>query len=267
MPSDCNTDVFSHTIEKHSVMRKYYNVFSSFFLLKNIIIKRELAICTKRKKGAQHVLYPGFGIGQLLSLFSNESKYNVLAIDKNNHFVANSTAFFYEENVKNIYCKTDDITQITYQNNFDYGLCVNLLNYIEEDGLALKNLYNSLKPAGVLIIFNASNYADYKDIKLETGIYKDQKFRNGYSIDEMRDKLKKAGFAKVKIRYVYGVPGILSWKITTGLPSLWIKKSKLFYFLLPFYSLLLLPVVMLLNFIEIAIPHKQGKCIIVKAFK
>ena len=95
----------------------------------------------------------------------------------------------------------------------------------------------------------------------------DKNYRLGYSLVEIKSKLKQAGFAKVKARYVYGFPGVLSWKLTTGWPSYVIKKSSLFFAFLPFYVVLAIVPVIVLNLLDIGFPHTKGKCIVVKAFK
>jgi SAM-dependent methyltransferase len=267
MPASCNTDIFSQSLDNHSWLRRFYHYFSDNLLLKNKILKREIAICSKRKTKVQHVFYPGFGIGQLLTLFYNNQKYNVFAIDCNQSFVSKSTNFLQSESVKNIYCKTENVTTYVKPESFDLSLCVNLLNYIENDVEVLQNFYTNLKSPGVLVLFNSSNYADQRDTKLSTGIYKDNTYRLGYSLVEIKSKLKQAGFAKVKARYVYGFPGVLSWKLTTGWPSYVIKKSSLFFAFLPFYVVLAIVPVIVLNLLDIGFPHTKGKCIVVKAFK
>lgn len=268
MPNTCNTEVFTDVLDKHSGLRKFYILLTHSLLLKNNIIRREINLCGRRKKKIQHVLYPGFGMGQLLGIFgNNKSKFNVLAIDKSMKMVTQSTAFFKDQDIHNIYCRTDNILEYHQQNTFDLCLSINLLNYIEDDALALKNMYESLKKPGMLLVFNSSNYADDRASKLNSGVYKDKKYRNGYGILEMKTLLKEAGFSKVKARYVYGTPGILSWKMTTAWPTAMIKISKLFFLILPIYTLICIPLVILCNFLDINMKHVKGKCIVVRAFK
>ncbi len=268
MPERINNEIFTDVLGKHSWARKFYILLTHSLLLKNNIIKREIKLCSRRKLKSQYVLYPGFGMGQLLGLFSRHpKKYNVLALDKDTNMVVQSSEYFQQEHVNNIYCRSADI--LTYHENpvFDLGLCINLLNYIEDDTTALTNIYNALKKPGILIIFNSSNYADDKASKLNIGVYKDKKYRNGYGILELKHKLKEIGFSKVKARYVYGTFGIISWKLTTAWPSNMIKATKLAYVILPLYSIICIPFVFILNLLDINFKHKKGKCIVVKAFK
>ncbi len=268
MPASCNTDIFADALGKHSRFRKAYILLTRSLLLKNNIIRKEIMLCGRRKSKVQHVLYAGFGMGQLLGLFARQkSKFNVLAIDKNSRMVAQSSNYYKDEGVKNIYCRTGDILSFHQPKTFDLCMAINLLNYIEDDRLALKNMYECLKKPGMLLVFNSSNYADERDNKLTTNVYKDKRYRNGYSLIELKAKLREAGFSKMKARYVYGTPGVLSWKLTTGWPSYMVKTSRLFFLILPFYSVICIPFVILFNFLDVTLRHKKGKCIVVKAFK
>ncbi len=268
MPAHLNTDVFADALGKHSGFRKAYIVLTRSLLLKNNIIRKEIQLCGRRKQKVQHVLYAGFGMGQLLGLFVRQkSKFNVLAIDKNSKMVTQSSTYYKEEGIKNIYCRTGDILTFHQPETFDLCLAINLLNYIEDDMLALKNMFESLRKAGILLVFNSSNYADDRDNKLNVNVYKDRRYRNGYSLLELKHKLNDAGFSKVKGRYVYGTPGIISWKLTTGWPSYLVKVSKLFFLILPFYTIICIPFVILFNFLDVTLHHNKGKCVVVKAFK
>jgi SAM-dependent methyltransferase len=268
MPSSCNTELFTDVLGKHNWARKFYIFLTHSLLLKNNIIRREINKCGRRKKHVQHVLYPGFGMGQLLGMFSRfRGKFNVLALDKNMKMVTQSTAYFKNQSIHNVYCRSEDISEFKCKDAFDLCMSINLLNYIENDRQALRVMYDALKKPGMLLIFNSSNYADDNASKLNIGVYNDKKYRNGYGILEMRQLLKEIGFSKVNARYVYGNPGILSWKMTTAWPTRMIKTSKLFFGILPFYTLICIPFVLICNFLDINMKHNKGKCILVRAFK
>lgn len=268
MPVSYNPELFTGVLKKHSNARKLYIFLTHKLLLKNNIIRREIKICGRRKKKAQHVLYPGFGMGQLLGIFTALPKqYSVLAIDKDPKMVTQSSTYLTNQNAHNVYCRTEDILHFNQEGVFDLCLSINLLNYIEDDKSALEHMYRSLKKPGMLLVFNSSNYADDKASRLNIGLYKDKKFRNGYGILEMKQLLKETGFSKVKARYVYGWPGIMSWRMTTAWPTSMIKTSRFFFFILPLYTLFCLPLVLLFNFLDINMSHSKGKCIVVRAFK
>src|SRR5690606_26458081 len=98
MPERYNNEIFADVLGKHSFFRKMYIYLTQSLLLKNNIIRREIKLCGRRKKKSQHVLYPGFGMGQILALFAKfPSKYNVLALDKNTGLVVDSSQYYKEE--------------------------------------------------------------------------------------------------------------------------------------------------------------------------
>lgn len=268
MPSHSRTDVFADVLGKNNLMRSWYIRLTQSLLLKNQIIKREVKRCSRRKQNkVQHVLYPGFGLGQLLSIFARHKQlYNVFAIDKNAKLVSQSAAYFKSKEQHNIFCKTQDILHYHEHEIFDLCVCVNLLNHIEDDQKALSNMFNALKHPGMLLIFNSSQFASDQD-KAINAVYHDKTYRNGYSIQALKDKLKQIGFSKVKARYVYGKPGVLSWKLTTHWPTKMIDYTGMSYAILPFYTIFCLPLVLLLNFLDIAFLHQTGKCVLIRAFK
>jgi hypothetical protein len=91
--------------------------------------------------------------------------------------------------------------------------------------------------------------------------------RDGYGIDEIEEKCKRAGFSKVEARYSYGAPGKISWKLSMKYPMLLLNKSKAFFIILPFYYLVTMPFSLLLNVFDVNGTHSTGTGLIVKAWK
>ena len=77
----------------------------------------------------------------------------------------------------------------------------------------------------------------------------------------------KAGFSDIFIKYSYGSPGSLSWKLSMKYPIIMLNKSKLFFLILPLYYILTFPFCILLNFIDVHNFHESGTGLIVKAIK
>ena len=91
--------------------------------------------------------------------------------------------------------------------------------------------------------------------------------RDGYNVKEIEAKILSAGFSKVDVRYSYGSPGKISWKLSMKYPILMLGASKLFFITLPFYYLLTYPFSFVLNYIDAHTIHKTGTGLIVKAWK
>ena len=61
--------------------------------------------------------------------------------------------------------------------------------------------------------------------------------RDGYSYEDLEQKLTPLGFTVFRYRYTYGFWGDKAWRLGIKYPMLLLNKSKLFLILLPFYYL------------------------------
>src|SRR5664279_2906048 len=95
----------------------------------------------------------------------------------------------------------------------------------------------------------------------------DEHVRDGYNIDGIQEKLKRAGFSKTTARYDYGKSGQIGWRLSMKYPILMLNTSKLFFILLPFYYLITFPFALIFNWIDVMKPHKTGTGLIVIAYK
>jgi hypothetical protein len=95
----------------------------------------------------------------------------------------------------------------------------------------------------------------------------DEHVRDGYSILDITTKLQTAGFRNIDVRYTYGKPGKLSWKLSMKYPITWLNASKAFFILLPLYYTLTMPLVLLLNWLDLHGRHTTGTGLLVKAKK
>jgi len=164
-----------------------------------------------------------------------------------------------------------DLTQFREDEKYDLVLSVDVMEHIEEDVQVFRNFYASMRNGGMLLISTPSDQggSDSHDHEHEEGVHGfiDEHVRDGYNIDEIKTKLKSAGFSKVEARYSYGVPGKISWKLSMKYPILMLGVSKIFFVILPFYYLLVFPFALVLNFLDIGIKHRTGTGLIVKAWK
>jgi hypothetical protein len=69
------------------------------------------------------------------------------------------------------------------------------------------------------------------------------------------------------VSYTYGWPGSLAWRLSMKYPVIMLTASKLFYILLPFYYLAVMPFVLMLNCIDLNTRHNKGTGLLVVAGK
>jgi hypothetical protein len=127
-----------------------------------------------------------------------------------------------------------------------------------------------MKENGMLLISTPSDQggSDAHDHEGdEVSGFIDEHVRDGYNIEEIKEKLRSAGFREIYARYQYGKPGSLSWRLSMKYPIKLLGVSKIFFVVLPFYYLLTFPVSALLNWLDLKIEHRTGTGLIVTAFK
>jgi SAM-dependent methyltransferase len=129
------------------------------------------------------------------------------------------------------------------------------------------HFHRALKPGGILLISTPSDQGGSDVHDDHDSSFIDEHVRDGYGTEEIEEKLRKAGFREIAVRYSYGKPGKLSWKLSMKIPIRLVNISKLFLLLLPFYYLLVYPVCFFLNRADVRKIHPTGTGLIVRAVR
>ncbi|MCY4233172.1 MAG: class I SAM-dependent methyltransferase [Bacteroidetes bacterium] len=161
--------------------------------------------------------------------------------------------------------KVDDLTAPNLKELFDYILAVDVLEHIVEDEMAIAHFAKLLNRGGYLIISTPSDQggSDVHDSTQESFI--GEHVRDGYNLEDLINKLSNAGFQTVEQHYSYGTWGSVAWRLLIKLPILLLGKSILFTPLVMLYYLPVLPLGLLLNFVDLKISNKVGTGLIVVA--
>jgi SAM-dependent methyltransferase len=237
-------------------------------LLRAWHVHRELNKWKKDKGDKIHILDAGAGFGQYTYYMSKfNTNWNILALDVKEEQVCDCNRFFQAIKKHNVVFKVADLVEFKKKECFDLILCVDVMEHIEEDVKVFENYVASLKPGGMLLISTPSDQggSDIHDDSDESFI--EEHVRDGYNAGEIKEKLKGAGFSKVKVHYSYGTPGKISWRLSMKYPMLMLGVSKLFFLILPVYYLITFPFCFILNYIDSRTAHKTGTGLIVKAWK
>ena len=243
-----------------------------FYFLLDVLLLRSWHIRSELRKlnesGVKNILDAGSGFGQYSFWMSKRfSQAEILAVDVKEEQVADCNAFFNRIGKGQVKFEVGDLVTFVQPEKFDLVLCVDVMEHIEEDVQVLTNYCNSLKTGGMLLISTPSNMggSDVHDDG-ETSFIEEH-VRDGYGIDEIEEKCKRAGFSKAEARYSYGAPGKISWKLSMKYPMLLLNKSKAFFIVLPIYYLVTMPFSLLLNVFDVNGTHSTGTGLIVKAWK
>jgi len=146
-----------------------------------------------KKYLGQEILEVGAGIGNFTALLGKEEK--VTAIDINDEYLLNL-----KKKLKNkVLVGFGDIEKGEYffdDLKFDSIVCLNVLEHIEDDFAALKNMHKLLKDGGHLILLVPAHRYLFSNLDNELGHYR------RYSKKDLDYKLKKVGFKLKKNIYI-----------------------------------------------------------------
>lgn len=247
-----------------------------FFLFKSMDLllprswhlRREISKWRNANKKNQHILDAGSGLGQnAYRLAKTDKTWSITGLDINPNYVAHCNEVFRKMHLENVFFKSCDLSCETGRGTYDLVLSMDLAEYVQDDQGMFKNFYDVLEERGVLLLYTHlidEKNPDKKRVRMKLV---DEQERNGYSSKDIKAKLFDAGFSKVKVRYVFGMLGRISWYLAVFYPLKFVNISKFFFALLPIYYLLVFPIVLVLNYIESHTGHITGSAMFVKAIK
>ncbi len=254
---------------KTPFLRKIFYHLLNLILLRSWHIRKELRKLKKTLPGSPQILDAGSGFGQYdytMALQLRSSR--ITAVDVKQEQIDDCNAFFHKIGLSDrVKFEFADLTKYSRPEFFDLVLSVDVMEHIEEDIAVFRNLADSLKKGGVLLISTPSDKggSDVHDDDDESFI--EEHVRDGYSIEDIEAKLKLAGFSSIESKYSYGTPGKISWRLSMKWPILLVNANKLMFIMLPFYYLIAYPISFILNFLDVNTKHKTGTGLIVKCIK
>ncbi len=242
-------------------MRKSFYSLLDIFLLRSWHLHRELKKWRKTAPSNAHILEIGSGFGQNVYYLSKIGRtWSIVGMDINEDQVSDCNKFFHKNGKLNTLFKTGNAEELATENAYDLILTVDLMEHIENDTQTFENIYRALKNNGTYLITTPVN----RDVYLYKAV---KRFRKGYQLQELKEKLKNAGFHHIKFHYSYALPGIFALNLSLKWPLYLTNFSSFFIILLIPYYILVMPLVLILNYIDTYKPHSKGAGLIVKASK
>jgi len=254
---------------KSPFSRKILYHLLDLLLLRAWHIRREINKIKVSIPATASILDAGSGFGQYSYFISNGSeKYNISGVDINQTQVEDNNAFFKRiGKAERVTFSVADLTTYKNEEAYDFIITVDVMEHILEDEKVFRNLFYSLKPGGILLISTPSDEggSDAHDEHDESFI--GEHVRNGYNINDIQQKLKKAGFSRTEAKFTYGKPGQISWKLSMKYPISLLNVNKIFFVIIPFYFIFTYPVSFVLNLFDLYGSHQTGTGLMVKAWK
>ena len=259
-----------NVFNKTPLLRKVFYKLLDILLLRAWYIKREIKkIYSKNRKAEANMLDAGSGFGQYSFFVSSYlRKAQVLGVDVKEEQIEDCNQFFGKINrADRVKFQYADLTKFTDPDKYDLVLSVDVMEHILEDELVFKNLCDSMKQGGVLLISTPSDQGGSDVHDEDDHSFIDEHVRDGYNIDDIEQKLLRAGFSKVEKRYSYGTPGSIAWRLSMKWPIMMLNFSKLMFIVLIPYYIVTFPWAFVLDWIDTITDHKTGTGLIVKATK
>ncbi|HKJ46792.1 MAG TPA: methyltransferase domain-containing protein [Balneolales bacterium] len=235
----------------HFLRTVFYRLLDMFFLRGWYVrdILRKLWRDHYKNSKQWKLLDAGCGFGQydsfLLRSFSNVS---IKSVDVKEDYLSDCRNYFKKEMAQDrIKFDYADLLEFHQEPEFDAALCVDVLEHIEDDVRVMTNIANSLKDGGHFVMHSPSHIAG--EDAGEDEFFVEEHARAGYSKEELEEKLRKAGFKSVDIKYTYGTFGHAGWVILIKYPMLWLTRAGLAVMpvLFLYYLITLLPGLFLLR--------------------
>ena len=252
-----------NVFNRNTFLRKCFYNLLDLLLLRTWHIKKELKKIKKTIPSDASILDAGAGFGQYEYYMSKLAPgWTIKAVDVKTEQVDDCNRFFTAiGKSNNIRFEEADLTVFNEPDTYHLAISIDVMEHILDDMSVFRNICSSLKKGGILLISTPSDQ-DNSD-----NAFVDEHVRNGYNIDEIRNKILDAGFSTVDAQYTYGTPGHISWLLSMKFPMSMLNITKLFYILLPFYYLLFFPFCLILNCLDVHGTHSSGTGLKVKAVK
>lgn len=161
--------------------------------------------------------------------------------------------------------QVDDLTKPEISESFDCILAIDVLEHIEEDEAAIHHFAQRLCQGGYLIISTPSDLGGSDVYREDQKSFISEHVRDGYNLNDLIQKLTKAGLEIVQAQYSYGVWGSMAWRMLIKFPMLLLGRSLLLTPLVALYYVPVLPLGLLLNALDLYHKNEQGTGLIVVA--
>lgn len=264
-------DSLGRFFSRHPLLQKVFYALLHTVFLRSWYVRRELRELLEGLPATRRVdvLDAGTGFGQYAYYIADRyPRAHVLAVDIKQDYLDNAQRFAERTAAgARIRFARHDLTALELDERFDLIVSVDVMEHIEDDVGVFRNFAAVLAEGGHVIINTPSDQggSDVGEEGAEGFI--DEHVRPGYNLDELRAKLKSAGLEPVRAHYTYGTHGSRAWRMLIKRPMRMLGASKAAFALLPFYYLLVLPVGIVLNAMDVRDDNATGTGLIVVARK
>ncbi|MEO6694560.1 MAG: class I SAM-dependent methyltransferase [Ignavibacteria bacterium] len=259
--------VFGNAVANNSFLRKLFYLLLDLMFLRSWHVRKKLRELFPANT-KMDIFDAGMGFGQYTYFMAKRfpgSK--ILAVDVKEEQVEDCKRFFSRTGFNNVTFEIADLTKIKHSDEFDFILCVDVMEHIVEDELVFKNFANALKKGGKLLVNTPSNLGGSDAHSDDDESFIEEHARIGYSKEDITKKINRAGLEVESFSYAYGKFGTISWRFGIKYPILMVGASKIFILFLPIYYLFILWFVLIFMWLDVNTDNKEGTGVLLVAVK
>jgi SAM-dependent methyltransferase len=262
-------NILGKIFSRSTVLRRAFYFLVDLLLLRTWHVRKKLNKIAADFPGRAVILDAGCGLGQYSWRMSRMNRnWEIRGADINEGQIEECREFFGKMGLGD---RTDfrvlDLTALDETSIYDLILSVDVMEHIGDDARVFGNFFNALKKGGYLLISTPSDMGGSDVHGEDEHSFIDEHVRDGYGMDDIRGKLQDAGFCDIEIKYTYGKPGSISWRLSMKYPIMMLNASYLFFIILPFYYIIFFPVSVILNIFDVNMIHRTGTGLLVTARK
>lgn len=260
-------ELLGRLFNSHPLLRRLFYRLLDVLLLRSWHVRRTLRGLGPSLPKETMVLDAGMGFGQYSWWMARRfSSWKITAADIKSDQVADCNAFFSKTGIAGrVKALEADLVTWNSGEHYDLILCVDVMEHIEEDRTVFSNFRSMTAKGGYLVISTPSDQGGSDVHSGDDTSFIGEHVRDGYGTEEIKEKLYAAGYEDVSVNYTYGTPGSIAWRLSMKYPVIMLSASRLFFILLPFYYLAVMPFVLALNCADLNRKHEKGTGLLVIA--
>ena len=251
-------DRFANIIRRFRFLRTLFYKLLDLFFLRSWYVRDILRTYGSHndEQGQWRLLDAGSGFGQYDRFILREFRnVQVKAIDVKADYLDDSRHYFQKQIAEGrIEFQQEDLLDLHYEQVFDFVICIDVLEHIEEDQKVMDNIYQALQSGGHFLMHSPSIYSE-EDADGDDS-FVDEHARVGYSKEDISAKLEAAGFQLTDVGYTYGSKGHLAWELLIKYPMTNIKLWALP--IMAIYYIFTLPIGLILMALDMQDENSRG---------
>lgn len=262
-------ELLGRQFNRHPLLRKLFYRMLNILLLRSWHVRKALIRLGRTLPATARVLDAGMGFGQYSWWMASKfPEWKITAADIKSEQVADCNAFFAATSLgERVRAVEADLVTWDHADSYDLILCVDVMEHIEEDRTVFSSFHRMMNSGAYLVVSTPSDKGG-SDVRSDDDTsFIGEHVRDGYGRAEIAEKLTTAGFEELSVSYTYGRTGSMAWRLSMKYPVIMLSASKLFFILLPLWYIAVMPIVLILNFIDLNTVHDSGTGLLVTARK